>query len=263
MTTGKIIALAIWTFVSKVMSLLFNTLSRFVTAFLPRSKHLSISWLQSRHSSDSSGIGLTFGPVGCQGQGCHFTGDEAEWLLPGSDEDPHRCGSLVGEPLLDPAGLLPRRRRLQPALRVRHFCREHAQLFRWICIGLLCTGELWAQPLPGRQSLLPSPLPPPPRFQPPPTQLTMSQGGVIHLPNNSTRVLSTDSGPALVPEAGIYELGQTRSYSQGNSLISKGEGNIYFHIIHRPSGSTREGSWGWLGVFQEEVTFWSLRVNSN
>ena len=47
MTTGKTIALTIQTFVSKVMSLLFNTLSRFVRAFLPRSKCLSISWLQS------------------------------------------------------------------------------------------------------------------------------------------------------------------------------------------------------------------------
>ena len=47
MTTGKTIALIIWTFVSKVMSLLFNTLYRFVIAFLPRSKHLLISWLQS------------------------------------------------------------------------------------------------------------------------------------------------------------------------------------------------------------------------
>ena len=46
-TTGKIIALTRWTFVSKVMSLLFNTLSRFVIAFLPRSKRLLISWLQS------------------------------------------------------------------------------------------------------------------------------------------------------------------------------------------------------------------------
>ena len=42
----KNIALAIWTFVSKVMSLLSNTLSKFVIAFLPRSKHLLISWLQ-------------------------------------------------------------------------------------------------------------------------------------------------------------------------------------------------------------------------
>ena len=40
-------SLTIWTFVSKVMSLLFNMLSRFVIAFLPRSKHLLISWLQS------------------------------------------------------------------------------------------------------------------------------------------------------------------------------------------------------------------------
>ena len=47
MTPGKIIALTRETFVSKVMSLLFNILSRFVIAFLPRSKHLLISWLQS------------------------------------------------------------------------------------------------------------------------------------------------------------------------------------------------------------------------
>ena len=47
MTTGKTIALTRWTFVGKVMSLLFNMLSRFAIAFLPRSKHLLISWLQS------------------------------------------------------------------------------------------------------------------------------------------------------------------------------------------------------------------------
>ena len=47
MTTGKIIALTRWTFVDKVMSLLFNMLSRFVITFLPRSKCLLISWLQS------------------------------------------------------------------------------------------------------------------------------------------------------------------------------------------------------------------------
>ena len=46
-TTGKTIALTIWTFVSKVMSLLSNTLSRFVVAFFPRSKNLLISCLQS------------------------------------------------------------------------------------------------------------------------------------------------------------------------------------------------------------------------
>ena len=46
MTTGKTIALNIWTFVGKVMSLLYNMLSRLVIAFLPRSKRLSISWLQ-------------------------------------------------------------------------------------------------------------------------------------------------------------------------------------------------------------------------
>ena len=47
MTAGKTIALTKRTFVGKVMSLLFNMLSRFVIAFLPRSKHLLISWLQS------------------------------------------------------------------------------------------------------------------------------------------------------------------------------------------------------------------------
>ena len=47
MTTGKTIAVTIWTFVGKVMSLLFNTLSRFVIAFLPRSKSLLILWMQS------------------------------------------------------------------------------------------------------------------------------------------------------------------------------------------------------------------------
>ena len=46
-TTGKTIALTRWTFVEKVMSLLFNMLSRLVITFLPRSKHLLISWLQS------------------------------------------------------------------------------------------------------------------------------------------------------------------------------------------------------------------------
>ena len=47
MITGKTVTLTIQTFVRKVMSLLFNMLSRFVTAFLPRSKRLLNSWLQS------------------------------------------------------------------------------------------------------------------------------------------------------------------------------------------------------------------------
>ena len=51
MTTGKIIALTIWTFVGKVISLLFNMLSRFVIAFLPKSKCLLISWLKSLSTS--------------------------------------------------------------------------------------------------------------------------------------------------------------------------------------------------------------------
>ena len=47
MITGKTIALIRWTFVGKVLSLLFSMLSRLVITFLPRSKHLFISWLQS------------------------------------------------------------------------------------------------------------------------------------------------------------------------------------------------------------------------
>ena len=47
MTTGKTTALTRWIFVGKVLALLFNMLSRLVTAFLPRKKRLSISWLQS------------------------------------------------------------------------------------------------------------------------------------------------------------------------------------------------------------------------
>ena len=47
MTTGKTIALTRWTFLGKIMPLLFDMLSRLIIAFLPRSKHLLISWLQS------------------------------------------------------------------------------------------------------------------------------------------------------------------------------------------------------------------------
>ena len=50
MTAGKTIALTRWTLVGKVMSLIFNMLSRLVITFLPRSKHLLISWLQSPSS---------------------------------------------------------------------------------------------------------------------------------------------------------------------------------------------------------------------
>ena len=51
--TGKTIALTRWTFVGKIMSLLFNALCRFVIAFLPRSKHLLISWLPPKIKSDT------------------------------------------------------------------------------------------------------------------------------------------------------------------------------------------------------------------
>ena len=50
MTNGKTIALTTWIFVCKVMSMLFKKLSRFVIDFLPRSKHLLISWLHSLYA---------------------------------------------------------------------------------------------------------------------------------------------------------------------------------------------------------------------
>ena len=71
MTTEKTIALTLWPFVGKVLSLLFNTLSRFVIAFLPRSKHLLISWLQSQSAvilepkKIKSAIVSTFSPSIC------------------------------------------------------------------------------------------------------------------------------------------------------------------------------------------------------
>ena len=70
-TTGKTIALTIQTLVSRVMSLLFNTLSRFVMAFLPRSNHLLVSWLQSpstviiESKKKKSVITFTFSPSIC------------------------------------------------------------------------------------------------------------------------------------------------------------------------------------------------------
>ena len=71
MTTRKTIALTIWTFVGKVMSLLFNTLSSFVIAFLRRSNYLLISWLQSPSTvileppKRKSVIASTFSPSIC------------------------------------------------------------------------------------------------------------------------------------------------------------------------------------------------------
>ena len=71
MTTGKTIAVIIWILVSRVMSLLFHELSRFVIAFLPRSNHLLMSWLQSPSAvilepkKGESVINSTFSPSIC------------------------------------------------------------------------------------------------------------------------------------------------------------------------------------------------------
>ena len=71
-TAGKTIVLTIWSFVGKMMSLLLNTLSRFIIAFLPRSKHLLISWLQSlstvilESKETESVTASTFSPSVCR-----------------------------------------------------------------------------------------------------------------------------------------------------------------------------------------------------
>ena len=106
MTTGKTIALTMWTFVSKVMSLLFNMLSRLVIAFLPRSKHLLISWLQSpstvilklkKMKSDSFHFFPTYVPRS-DGTGCHDVSFFEYWVLSQlfhSPFSPSSRGSLV------------------------------------------------------------------------------------------------------------------------------------------------------------------------
>ena len=80
MTTGKTIALTRWNFVGKVMSLLFDILSRLVITFLPRSKHLLISWLQSpsagfwsppKMKSDTVSTVSTVSPSISHGTRCH------------------------------------------------------------------------------------------------------------------------------------------------------------------------------------------------
>ena len=62
-TTGKTIALTTWTFVGKVMSLLFNMLFRFIIAFLSRSKHLLTAWLQSPSDENKICCCFHFYPV--------------------------------------------------------------------------------------------------------------------------------------------------------------------------------------------------------
>ena len=79
MTTGKTITLTRWTFVGKVMSLFFNMMSSLVIAFLPRRKHLLISWLQSPSTVISEPKNVVFHCFYCfpiylpwsDGTGCH------------------------------------------------------------------------------------------------------------------------------------------------------------------------------------------------
>ena len=93
-TTGKTMALTIWTFVSKVMSLLFNTLSRFVIAFLPRNKHLLILWLMSlstvilKPPKIKSATVYIFSPFICQEAVKHLSTMRETWVRALGWEDP-------------------------------------------------------------------------------------------------------------------------------------------------------------------------------
>jgi len=84
MTTGKTIALTRWTFVGKVMSLLLNMLSRLVVTFLPRSKRLLISWLQSPSAVILEPKKITVSPsIRChqirKNLSCCSVGNDSEW----------------------------------------------------------------------------------------------------------------------------------------------------------------------------------------
>ncbi|XP_069416489.1 sodium/nucleoside cotransporter 1 isoform X4 [Ovis canadensis] len=74
---------------------------------------------------------------GLDNRGAELLESLEEGRDPGSNSSPSEVGNSWSKAGPEPSSGW--RRRLQPAPRVRHFCREHAQMFRWICIGLLCT----------------------------------------------------------------------------------------------------------------------------
>uniref|UniRef100_A0A4W2C8H7 Solute carrier family 28 member 1 n=1 Tax=Bos indicus x Bos taurus TaxID=30522 RepID=A0A4W2C8H7_BOBOX len=82
-------------------------------------------------------ISLTSVAIGLDNRGADLLESLEEGRDPAGNSSPSEVGDSWSK--AGPEPFSGWRRRLQPALRVRHFCREHAQLFRWICIGLLCT----------------------------------------------------------------------------------------------------------------------------
>ena len=90
MTTGKTIALTKWTLVGKVMSLLLNMLSRLVTTFLPRSKRLLISWLQSPSAVILEPQNIKSDTVSTQAQNLNHFGFRHSFLCP-SPAQLHTC----------------------------------------------------------------------------------------------------------------------------------------------------------------------------
>ena len=112
MTTGKTIALTRWTFFGKVMSLLFNLLSRLVITFLPRSKHLLLSWLQS----PSAVISVQFSsvaqscPTFCNPMNCSTPGPPVHHqLLEFTQTHDHRVSDAIqpSHPLSSPSSPAP------------------------------------------------------------------------------------------------------------------------------------------------------------
>ena len=107
MTTAKTIALTRWTFVGKVMSLLFNMLSRLIITFLPRSKRLLISWLQSPSAviSEPSSVAQSC-PTLCDPMNCSMPGFLVHHQLPEPTQTHvHRVGDAIqpSHPLSSPS----------------------------------------------------------------------------------------------------------------------------------------------------------------
>jgi hypothetical protein len=127
---------------------------------------------------------------------------QTRWPLPGGIEDSQQGGSQGAT--CEPFGPLPLRS-LQPALRARSFCKDHAQLFRWICIGLLCTGE------PGTystQDSLPSP-----HFRTEPS-LTQAQGQ-LQARNKPDQLPPQQQGGPLITHTMQQARGAPRGWGGG------------------------------------------------
>ena len=155
MTTGKNLALIRWTFVGKIMPLLFNVLSRLVITFLPRSKHLLISWLQS--PSEWSGVFPYFLPFksefGNKGFMIQATVSSQSWFC-----------------LLDRASPSLAAKNIISLISVDHLVMSICRVFSWV-VGRRCL--LWPVHSLGRTPRL---MPCPASFRTPRPNLPVTPG---------------------------------------------------------------------------------------